>query len=467
MKLKFLLLSAISAFALSVSAQTGTLLFYEDFNNGDTAESNPDIAAYKVDDKFYLVSPIADADYFHGPKSRWEYPRNSQGTIWRPSAAPAPDPNPSFYFKLKTADFEYAYLSLASLYWGNYRVSYSFDNNEYTDFDKDAMYRFTSLPLFEDGGSMLRNWWYDQFIENIGGKEVVYIEFECLSGMLQMDDIQITGYNTENGYTEVIAPLLKASIEGVAPEAKNYYNVNAEKIERHCETKMQKLDIALDTIQIVLDKGTEATLADYYNAYKAMQSSWDLAYQQRDDIDEPINTGDDAKYARELAAYEANQKAQNDFSDATAKANEVIAAVEAFKYADLLPETLMLEFEALFTEADEILAFCETGYVQTLADDLALICTTTEEEMDRIQKEQDEISSEYATTEAFFVYPNPADAEIRIAGAAGGNIYIFNAAGQQVLSITNYQGTAISVNSLAAGIYKVAYGRQATSFIKK
>jgi len=446
MKLKSLLLSAICALSLSAFAQTGTLLFYEDFNNGATAEANPDIADYKVDGKFYIASPtMVDGDWYHGPKDRWEYPNNSKGSVWRPVVAQAPEPNPAFYFQVNTSDFEYAYLSLASLYWGNYRVSYSFDNSEYTDFSRDDFYRFTSLPLFEG----LRNWWYDQYAENIGGKEVVYIEFECISGNpLQIDDIQITGYNSENGYAQAITPLIKTAIEGIEPVVIGWYDLTMADFDdtRYCETKLQKLELALDTVQVIMAKGDEATLDDYYKAYLALQNNWGLADQQRD------NTGGTV---------------ENDFFDAVAMANAVIAIVDDFEYAEFLPETLMLEFEALFTEADQIPALCEAGYLNRLTEGLTLLCATIEEEVARIQQEQDEIASESAAAEAFFVYPNPADAEIRIAGAAGGNIYIFNAAGQQVLSVTNYQGNAIPVSSLTAGIYKVAYGRQAASFIKK
>ena len=446
MKLKSLLLSAICALSLSAFAQTGTLLFYEDFNNGATAEANPNIADYKVDGKFYLATPtMVDEDWHRAER---QYPNNSDGTVWRPVVAQAPEPNPAFYFQVNTSDFEYAYLSLASLFWGNYRVSYSFDNSEYTDFSRDDFYRFISLPLLLQNGE-LRNWSYDQYTENIGGKEVVYIEFECIGGNpLQIDDIQITGYNSENGYTQVITPLIKAAIDAIEPEVTSWYDLAMADfdITKSCETKMQKLELALDTLQTVLAKGDDATLEDYYKAYSAMQGNWGLARQGRDNVSGPV---------------------ENDFFDAVAMANAVIAIVDDFEYAEFLPETLMLEFEALFTEADQIPALCEAGYLNRLTEGLTLLCATIEEEVARIQQEQDEIASESAAAEAFFVYPNPADAEIRIAGAAGGNIYIFNAAGQQVLSVTNYQGNAIPVSSLTAGIYKVAYGRQAASFIKK
>jgi len=444
MKLKFLLLSTICTLSLSAFAQTGTLLFYEDFANGATAESNSALEAYKVDGKFYLTEPTNVDEDWHRIE-RWGYPNSSDGygSVWRPDVAQEPEPNPSFHFQVNTSDFEYAYLSLASLFWGNYRVSYSFDNSEYSDFSRDDFYRFTSIPLHN---GELRNWWYDQFVENIGGREVVYIEFECISGKpLQIDDIQITGYSTENGYVEVITPLLKAAIEDIEPEVTSWYDLTMADFDdtQFCETKLQKLEFALDTVQIVWAKGDDATLEDYYRAYSAMEGNWSLARQGRDNISESV----------EAELY-----------DAIAKANEVVAIVDDFEYADLLPETLMLEFDALLTEANQILALCETGYLNQLSEGLNLLCATIEEEMERVQQE---ISSESATAEAFFVYPNPADTEIRIAGAAGGSIYIFNAAGQQVLSVTNYQGNAIQVSSLNAGIYKVAYGRQAASFIKK
>ena len=63
--------------------------------------------------------------------------------------------------------------------------------------------------------------------------------------------------------------------------------------------------------------------------------------------------------------------------------------------------------------------------------------------------------------------PNPATDFIQIAGAEGATVYIFNAAGQQVLSVSNYAGGQIQVGNLAAGIYTAAFGKQAVTFIKK
>ena len=63
--------------------------------------------------------------------------------------------------------------------------------------------------------------------------------------------------------------------------------------------------------------------------------------------------------------------------------------------------------------------------------------------------------------------PNPADDYIRITDVDGGNVYISNAAGQQVLSVTNYNGAAINISNLSAGVYTAAFGNKVASFIKK
>ena len=77
------------------------------------------------------------------------------------------------------------------------------------------------------------------------------------------------------------------------------------------------------------------------------------------------------------------------------------------------------------------------------------------------------IAIEGAETGNIRLHPNPADNYIQIADAEGGNVYIFNAAGQQVLSVSNYSGRTIDVSVLAPGVYTAAYGKQAISFIKK
>ena len=63
--------------------------------------------------------------------------------------------------------------------------------------------------------------------------------------------------------------------------------------------------------------------------------------------------------------------------------------------------------------------------------------------------------------------PNPAGDHIQIAGAEGSNVYIFNAAGQQVLSVMDYNGDVINVSALVQGVYTAVFGKQAVSFIKK
>ena len=63
--------------------------------------------------------------------------------------------------------------------------------------------------------------------------------------------------------------------------------------------------------------------------------------------------------------------------------------------------------------------------------------------------------------------PNPAGDEIRIAGAVGGNVYIFNAAGQQVASVSGYAGEAINVSTLPPGVYTAVYGKQSETFVKR
>ena len=463
MKIKQLLLTAMCSLSLGAFAQTGTLLFYESFSSSSgSAETETYTTDCKIGGKFYELAPsaIGGDSFNHG--GRWDYPNKSDGNIWKPTSAN------SFRFKLNTSKFSYAYFSLASLYWGNYNVSYSFDGKNWEDFDRGTLVRLIepAPDNYCDGNYCLRNFWYDQYTENLGGKDAVYILIEYLSGNpLELDDLQVIGYKNENDLTEMLSPLTKKALGAVIPHANEYYaKCEANDKGIYCPSKIEKFESAIALATAVNAKATVPftelyeTFATLHNTFLSLGSGRDKEPYNPDDDSDYDPAKDPEDYAKKLEVYQKYAKMMDDFIKASNNGKTLIKDIEAGKYTKPLSAEAIQKLKDLNLEITEIDAdFCHHAYMT----DLTTQITATLAEL------QQQISVEGATEEALAIYPNPANDVIRIAGAAGGNVFIFNAAGQQVLSVANYQGGAISVGSLAPGTYNAVYGRQSVLFIKK
>ena len=470
MKIKHLLISAMCALSLSAFAEDGTLLFYEGFGTGG---GGADYETYATDCKigasFYIDAPTSiDGAWFnHG--GRWDYPNNSEGSIWKPSGSTY------FRFKLNTSQFPYAYLSLAPLYWGNYNVSYSFDGTlgSYEDFSRETFVRLIepAPDSYCDGNFCLRNYWYDQYTENLGGKEEVYILVEYVSGNpLELDDVQIIGYQNEGDLNEMLSPLTKHALAAVIPHANMYYEkCESDDKGTFCPTELATLKSMTDAATIV-DEKSEVPFDELYSTFAALHEAFLLLGDGRDDYnpdDDPNYnpTANPADYERRLEKFADFTEAQEAFYAAFDTAVDLDDKITK-EYDGVLPETLVQEFDALFGEAGEIEDFCDTNYLNKMAEDMTSLSEALELAIEDYLEEQRKISTDNAAEEAFAIYPNPAVDQIRIAGIAGGSVYIFDAAGKQMLSIANYQGGAIDISSFPAGVYTAAYGRQSISFIK-
>ncbi|MDD6209704.1 MAG: T9SS type A sorting domain-containing protein [Bacteroidales bacterium] len=451
MKLKNLLFFGLSAFSLSVFSdpilpEGGTLLFYESFNDGATAEKNPELDAYKVGGIFYNQAPndIND-DWFNHPdpstnETRWAYPNKSNGRIWRPTANA--DTPPTIEFMVNTSAFEYAYFSAASLFWGSYKVYYSFDDwaTEH-ELSQDLFYR-TYVPTtitYEDCGIAAvqgkpdcqadMNWYYDQFIENLGGKEAVYIKVVCISGSpLELDDIQVTGYTS--------AVLFKGGLDEKIKEVSAFYEKNRDnENEEYCPTKLEALPKLIEAATAVNEKA-DATQEEINEVLLPLSQAY-TSVETKDEVSSDVIDA---------------------FKDAYAHAGEI--DIEAQEYQQWVPEATRTAFEEALAQGSELYRdnnYCDENYATELTQALTELTQLT----------QQYVSIEEASTSTFSLYPNPAGETIYISGATGGNAYIFNAAGQQVQSISSYQGGAINISSLAPGVYTIVYERQSIPFIKK
>ena len=463
MKLKFFLLSAICALSLSAFAQTGTLIFYETFNGMATADSNPYDIDCKIGGTFYVGSAPAAApwgDWFNPdptdgsvkitPFPRWDYPNNSMGNVWQGYK------DDYFRFKFTTKDLPYVYFSTASLYWGSYEASYSFDGIVFEPFNMDYLIRSTvPAPYMHGDGD--RNWFFDEFVENLGGQDEVYIQIYCIGGNpIQLDDLQATSYTSE--------VLFKQNLEKTLEAATKFYEDNGENSGDYCPEKMVGLPAAIEAAKAVFDKA-DATQAEVNEQTTALNEAYWLAREVRDDffddsIDPEKNESAYDAMMERLDAFDEASKAYYAAIEAMEAIETAIATLDELGYSQYIPEESLQEFNDLLDNVKAITDLCYTEYVNDITAQMDAIIPDMEE------LTQNLIASESAVTEAFIVFPNPADAEIRIAGATGA-VYIFNAAGQQVLSITNYQGGVIPVSSLAAGTYNVVNGKQSASFIKK
>ena len=452
MKLKNLILIGMCAIAATAFAaepflpEGGTLLFYENFNSGATADSNTD-DKYMVEGKttFYVYSPGEIYENWFNPSPlsgepkpdptpRWDYPSNSFGNVWRPNAAPG---NPSFEFQLNTGDFEYAYLSLASLFWGNYIAYYSFDDwaTEHV-FSRDFFYR-SSEPMpyvyLDCGGECQHdwNWWYDQFIENIGGKPKVNIRIKCIAGNpLQMDDVQVTGYAKEI--------VFKAALSDKIEEAEKFYEDN-EGDESYCPSKVARLPAVIEAAKPVAGKAN-ATQQEINEVLLPLSQAFTSA-QDRSRLDPDAIEGDDPLII---------QNFEKAYSEAYALKDRIEEALD-------LPKEVEEAFLDALAEAGSMGDdYCDADLMKELTELLPLLVAEIE----------NYISVEGVTNLAG-VYPNPASDYIRIADVAGVTVYIFNAMGQQVLSVSNYNGGVIQVSNLASGVYTAAYGKQTVTFIKR
>lgn len=454
MKLKNLLFLGLSTLTLSAFAdpilpEGGTLLFYEDFNAGATAESKPELEPYKVDGAFYLLSPTSIADdWFNHPdpqtgETRWDYPNKSNGTIWRPTGNEA-DP-PTIEFAVNTSAFDYVYFSVASLFWGEYRAYYSFDNWETeSEFSQDLFYRSyvpTTITYNDCGIAAIQgkpdcnadmNWYYDQYVENLGGKESVLVKIVCISGApLELDDIQITGYDTEL--------LFKGGLDEKIKEVSDFYERNQDNEEGlYCPTKLE-------------------ALPDLLEAAVAVNEKADATQEEINEVLLPLSQAYTSVETKDQVSVETIDA----FKDAYIEATSV--DIEAEEYLTWVPETTQREFEQALTLAQGYESYQDEDY----CDENYLIALTGKlTELTRLTQQYVSIEDVAANNE-FALYPSPADKEIRILGEIGGNAYIFNAAGQQVKAVSSYQGGAIDVSSLVPGIYTVVYGRHSLPFVKK
>ena len=454
MNLKNLLLLGLSTFTFSafsdpILPEGGTLLFYEDFNAGSTAESKPELDPYKVDGFFYITTPTSiNDDWFNHPdpqtnETRWDYPNKSNGAVWRPTASETNPP--TIEFAVNTSAFDYVYLSVASLFWGNYEAYYSFDNwATENEFSQDLFYR-TYVPTtitYEDCGIAAvqgkpdcnadMNWYYDQFIENIGGKESVQIKIVCTMGNpLELDDIQVTGYDSEL--------LFRGGLDEKIKEVSAFYERNQYNEEDlYCTSKLEALPGLLEAA-ITVNEKTDATQEEINEVLLPLSQAYTSA-KTKDEVS--------------LEIIDA-------FNNAYAEARGV--DVEAEEYITWVPETVQTEFEQTLAIAQEYESyqaeeFCDENYIVKLTQSLT--------ELTELAKRYVTIE-EVSADDEFRVYPIPADNEIRILGETGGNAYIFNAAGQQVQAVSSYQGGSIDVSSLVPGVYTIVYGRHSVPFIKK
>ena len=471
MKIRHLLLSTLCALSLNGFAQEGKLLFYESFEGGvPSADSYSYDIDCKIDGGFYIQAPTTGTigldNFVHhpvtpGPETcescRWDYPNNSLGNVWRPHLTNTPEEERSFEFKLTTKDVPFAYISLATLWYGSYYLYYRFnESDDYIAFDNGLGY--TEQGPKYDVQEALKGWWFDRKTENLGGQDEVHILVVQRTGTpYMMDDIQITGY-TEN-------VIYKGQLTNNLNSANSFYSANGENDETYCPTKIIGLPPAIEAAQAVADN-ENATQVEINDVTVALRTALNLAREVRDDFfnEELDPVADQAKYDEmmdRLEAFDAAREAFDDAMDAMEAAEKEIENLETLGLKGYIPEATLQEFEAILAEAKAMDDLCYTILIENLTEQMEEIALTMETIAQNI------ISVDGAEEAAFAVFPNPADDAIRVAGVAGGNLYIFDAAGKQMLSIANYQGDAINIGSFAAGTYTVAYGGKAISFIKK
>ena len=443
--MRHLLLSTLCALSLSAFAQEGTLIFYETFEGEPTAEKYDYEIDCKISGGFYLTAPTAIGldNFVHhpvesGPETcedcRWEYPNLSGKGIWRPQIPATPEEERQFEFYLTTKNVPYAYLSLATLWYGSYRAYYKFSAaDEYMPLNPFGYTeRGPKYPVTEGLGG----WWFDRITLNLGGQDEVYILIVQATGNpYMMDDLQI------NAYTEdlIYKGLLNSNINNIT----TFYDDNLENDE-YCPSKLAKLAVELEAARVVNESET-ATQNEINAALLAIQAARTYVQGGKD------NQSDDDEI------FDAYNVAFNAFNTAKSAGQALNTVIEEGDYE--LNEAIVSKFNDALGMVVDLEEFCETSYLNELTEELAELTET-------LQTAINLISADNASEAAFGILPSPADSEIRVAGAAGA-VYIFNAAGQQVLSITNYQGGAIPVSSLAAGTYSVVNGKQSASFIKK
>jgi len=439
--MKHLLLSTLCALSLTAFAQEGTLIFYETFEDEATAESYPYEIDCKINGGFYLTAPAAfgevNNDSGFGPDDcitcRWDYPNKSGIKIWAPHMDNNIEEDRQFEFYFTTKNVPYAYLSFATLWWGSCNIYYKFSGaDEYMSLKP---FGYTERgPKYPSSHEILGGWWFDRFAMNLGGQDEVYILIVQATGApYMMDDLQISSYAEEIIY--------KGQLNNDINNITTFYDNNLENDE-YCPNKLAKLADALDAARVVNESET-ATQNDVNAALLAIQAARAYVQTGRDDQNDDIYDEYDAAFKAFHAAKDAGEA--------------LGTVIEEGEYE--LNETLLDKFNFILDIAVALDDFCEIAYLNDLANELSSLT-------EGLQEAINAISVDNASETAFAILPNPADVEIRIAGAAGA-VYIFNAAGQQVLSITNYQGDAIPVSSLAAGTYSVVNGKQSASFIKK
>ena len=454
MKIKTLLILAMCAVSFGMSAQT--LMFHETFganehhdggnasaagNNELTANHNAAFTAYKpAANNFYFAEKFqVHGDWGAAP----DYAGNGgapvlgiYGYAQHPDVLGTPpgknydeqlgsynnyiDHN-IFRIQIKTSSMPYAALSYGHSInaWNanssSIKVSYSFGDENWVEFKKEDA---TVIPGTSNRYELITH------IENIGGKELVYIKFEGLIGSAMIDDVKVTGYNT--------VPVFKNALEGAINDAVDFMLAEMAN-PAYCSDALANLnDVSIVAAQDVFDNAA-ATQAQVDAAVSALNSALTAIKASVLDLEAATTAEETIATFKATAAYTDGSKALKDAFDAAATALQTIVS------------------------DGEVGGNCAT---QANVDAAIVALETAKTNL------SEHVSIDGSSTESVVLFPNPATDYIIISGIEG-NVYIFNAAGQQVKSVTNYNGEAIGISELASGIYSAVSGKSAISFIKK
>ena len=255
MKIKSLLIVAMCAISFGAYAQT--VMFYENFanngwhnsslasaaGNGElTANYNAAIAAYKpASGNFYF----AETFYVHGD---WGIPAPSfsgasAGSYLHIGEGGDAGTFPKFTIQVNTSSKAYATLSYSHglRAWGengtetsSVKWSYSFDNSTWIEMPKaDAI-------ISKSG-----DWDLVEHIENLGGKDVVYLKIESVNGSALLDDFRVTGYDA--------IPVFKSKLKAAITAAENF-SLSVTSDPAYCPANVADfIAVAIPAAQAVAD----------------------------------------------------------------------------------------------------------------------------------------------------------------------------------------------------------------------